>query len=165
MGETTRRSVLAGAAGAGAVAALAACGSGGGGGSSSGGSGSSSGGSGDQPGSSTPATGASIGGAPTTLGKTSDIPVGGGKIFAAEKVVITQPTAGDFKAFSAVCTHQGCIVATVRDNTITCTCHGSQYSATDGSVKRAAPGLTTDSQKPLAAETVKVEGGDNLVLG
>ena len=154
MGETTRRSVLAGAAGAGAVAALAAC---------SGGN-SSSGGGGGQSGSSTPDTGATTGGAPATLGKTSDVPVGGGKIFAAEKVVVTQPTAGDFRAFSAVCTHQGCIVATVKDNTITCTCHGSQYSATDGSVKRAAPGLTTGSQKPLAAETVKVDG-DNLVLG
>ena len=36
-----------------------------------------------------------------------EIPVGGGKIIDAIKVVITQPTAGDFKAFSAVCTHQG----------------------------------------------------------
>ena len=41
------------------------------------------------------------------------MPVGGGKIFAAEKVVVTQPTEGDFKAFSAVCTHQGCVVAKI----------------------------------------------------
>ena len=56
-------------------------------------------------------------------------------VFADQKVVVTQPTAGDFKCFTAVCTHQGCIVATVSDGTINCACHGSQYSIEDGDVE------------------------------
>lgn len=64
----------------------------------------------------------------------ADIAVGGGVIYADQKVVVTQPTAGDFKAFSAVCTHKGCTVSTVTDGLITCACHGSQFSIEDGSV-------------------------------
>ncbi|ANP54184.1 Rieske Fe-S protein [Streptomyces griseochromogenes] len=86
------------------------------------------------------------------LGNTSDIPVGGGKVFKEQKVVVTQPTAGDFKAFSAICTHMGCEVNRVADGTIDCPCHGSKYHVADGSV---AHGPAT---RPLPAETIKVEG-------
>src|SRR5258707_73783 len=55
--------------------------------------------------------------------KTTDIPVGGGKVFDREKIVVTQPTAGEFKAFSAVCTHQGCTVKKIANGIITCPCH------------------------------------------
>ena len=72
------------------------------------------------------------------LAETSDIPVGGGTIFADQEVVVTQPTEGDFKCFTAVCTHQGCIVSTVSDGTINCACHGSQYSIKDGSTWRTS---------------------------
>lgn len=68
------------------------------------------------------------------LAETSEIPVGGGKIFKDEKVVVTQPKKNEFKAFSAVCTHQGCTVSKVVDGTIDCPCHGSKYRVTDGSV-------------------------------
>ncbi|HLK00615.1 MAG TPA: Rieske (2Fe-2S) protein [Streptosporangiaceae bacterium] len=71
---------------------------------------------------------------PEVLASTADIPVGGGKILTDKKVVITQPRAGSFDAFSAVCTHQGCIVGTVSGGTINCPCHGSKFSITDGSV-------------------------------
>ena len=75
----------------------------------------------------------------------ADIPVGGGTIIAAAKTVVTQPTAGEFKAFSSICTHMGCPVAEVSDGTIDCNCHGSQYDIATGAVKRgtghqAAPG-------------------------
>ena len=60
----------------------------------------------------------------------ADIPVGGGKVFDKLKVVITQPTAGDFKAFSAICTHQGCLVSTVGNGRINCPCHGSSFDMT-----------------------------------
>src|SRR4051794_36074049 len=63
----------------------------------------------------------------TVLGPVSDVPSGGGKIYPAAKIVVTQPSMGEYKAFSAVCTHQSCIVATVSDGTINCTCHGSKY--------------------------------------
>jgi Rieske Fe-S protein len=66
------------------------------------------------------------------LTSTSDIEVGGGAIFADEKVVITQPTAGEFKCFSAVCTHQGCLLASVSDGTMNCDCHGSTFNLETG---------------------------------
>jgi len=136
-GTASRRAVLAGAAGVAGVAVvgLTACGS-------------------SDPGG---------GGNANAPIKVSDIPVGGGKVITGKNVVVTQPAAGQFKAFTAVCTHQGCIVATVANGLITCPCHGSQYSITDGSVQRAAPGLTVDTQRPLAAKTVTVSGSDLTV--
>ncbi|GAA4683461.1 hypothetical protein Prum_066250 [Phytohabitans rumicis] len=87
------------------------------------------------------------------LASTSDIPVGSGKIFTAEKVVVTQPTEGDFKCFSAICTHQGCPVAKIDTSAITCTCHNSTFSLTDGSV------LGGPASSPLAAQTITVADG------
>jgi Rieske Fe-S protein len=83
---------------------------------------------------------------------TSDVPVGGGKILADQKLVVTQPVAGTYKAFSAVCTHQGCTVASVANGTITCPCHGSTYSAADGSVTGGP------APAPLASVPVTVSG-------
>ncbi|HEV2639367.1 MAG TPA: Rieske (2Fe-2S) protein [Actinocrinis sp.] len=92
------------------------------------------------------------------LGPSSAVPVGGGMIYQEAKVVVTQPEAGTFKAFSAVCTHQGCTVATVSDNVITCACHGSEYSAVDGSVERGP------ATQALPAATVTVADGQ-ITLG
>jgi Rieske Fe-S protein len=64
---------------------------------------------------------------------TADVPVGGGIVLADEQVVITQPSDGEIRAFSAVCTHQGCLVARVSSE-IECDCHGSRFSIADGSV-------------------------------
>ncbi|WP_328870339.1 Rieske (2Fe-2S) protein [Streptomyces sp. NBC_00287] len=86
------------------------------------------------------------------LTTTDDIPVGGGKIFEDEKVVVTQPEEGEFKAFSAICTHQQCIVANVEGGTINCTCHGSKFSIADGAVEN--PPAT----RPLPEEEITVEG-------
>ena len=68
------------------------------------------------------------------LAATADVPVGGGVILTDAQLVITQPKAGTFKAFSAICTHQGCAVSTVENGTINCPCHGSEFAITDGSV-------------------------------
>ncbi|MFE4694729.1 Rieske (2Fe-2S) protein [Streptomyces sp. NPDC056749] len=87
------------------------------------------------------------------LARTSDIPVGGGTIFEDRKIVVTQPEAGQFKAFSAVCTHAGCIVSTVADGTIDCACHGSRFAVVDGAVEQGP------ATKPLPAERITVEGG------
>ncbi|WP_329115115.1 Rieske (2Fe-2S) protein [Streptomyces sp. NBC_01465] len=96
------------------------------------------------------------GGAPA-LAKTTDIPVGGGKIFADKKVVVTQPEAGAFKAFSAICTHQGCTVSSVSDGTINCPCHGSKYRIADASVAGGP------APRPLAPQAIKVTG-DSISL-
>jgi Rieske Fe-S protein len=103
------------------------------------------------PSGSAPSSSASSGGRP--LGPTSEVPVGGGHIFTVQQVVVTQPKAGEFKAFSAVCTHQGCLVSSVADGQIRCPCHGSSFSATDGSV------VGGPAPAPLPAERIKVSGG------
>ncbi|CAM5742100.1 hypothetical protein SHIRM173S_00118 [Streptomyces hirsutus] len=69
-----------------------------------------------------------------------------------EKVVVTQPEQGDFKAFSAICAHRNCLVASVSDGTVDCACHGSRFRITDGSVER---GPATGA---LPAERITVEG-------
>lgn len=132
---SSRRGLLAGVGMAGLAGVVAACG---------GGSGDSGGGSG--------------GGAGGALANTSDIPVGGGKIFKDEEIVVTQPKSGEFRAFSAICTHRGCTVGSVSGGTINCPCHGSKFSAADGAVKS---GPATEA---LSAKSVKVEG-NKIVMG
>lgn len=92
-----------------------------------------------------------------TLGAASEVPVGGGAIFADAQVVVTQPTEGEFRAFSSICTHQGCQVSEVTDAEIVCTCHGSRFSIEDGSP------VSGPATEPLGAQQVSVEG-DQLVL-
>ena len=147
--DPTRRGALAGLGLAGIAATLAACGA------SSGGSGSaapaghsSAGGSGGSA-----SSGGSSSGGGTALGSTSEIPVGGGKVFTSEKVVVTQPTAGQFKGFSAICTHLGCTVDEVADGTIDCPCHGSKYSVKDAHVVHGP------APKPLPAKKIDISGG------
>ncbi|MEU6680723.1 Rieske (2Fe-2S) protein [Streptomyces sp. NPDC046853] len=86
------------------------------------------------------------------LAKTSDIPVGGGKVFKDEKVVVTQPEKGDFKAFSAICTHSGCTVGDVAGGTINCPCHGSKYKVADASVAGGP------APRPLPPRNITVTG-------
>jgi Rieske Fe-S protein len=104
-----------------------------------------------------PASSAASGGgssapAGNALASTSQIPVGSGMVFSGPQVVVTQPSAGEFKAFSAVCTHMGCIVNQVSNGTIDCPCHGSQYSITTGDV------VAGPAPKPLPAKQIKVSG-------
>jgi Rieske Fe-S protein len=149
--STTRRGVIVAGVGAtGAALALAACGT------APASSGASGGDSSADPASPNAGGGASPAGQPggnTALAKTSDIPVGGGKVFADQQVVVTQPAAGSYKAFTAICTHQGCTVNKIADGTIQCPCHGSQYSIADGSVK------TGPATKALAAKNVTIKSG------
>lgn len=149
-GTPTRRGVLLGAGALSAGAIVTACG-------------------GNQP-SSEPTSGASVNAttsmqasATTTSTqaseavKASDVPVGGGTVFKEQNTVVTQPQAAQFKAFSATCTHQGCIVSSVSDGTINCPCHGSQFNMADGSV------VTGPATVPLPAKTVTVTG-DTLTI-
>lgn len=139
--EVTRRAVVRGAAlGGAALPLLAACGGGGSSSTGSGGSGGSGGGSGAASG--------------TPLVKAAEVPVGGGKILADQQVVVTQPSKGQYKAFTAVCTHQGCTVGQVANGNIVCPCHGSTFSIKDGSVTGGP------APSPLAPVQIKVSGGE-----
>lgn len=144
-GVDRRRLVTGVASVAAAAPLLAACGSDGG---SDGGS----------------ATSGSGGGAPppppsgTSLGSVSQVPVGGGQVFPDQKVVVTQPSQGVWKGFSAVCTHAGCLVNQVADGTITCPCHLSKFSVSDGSVQSGP------APKPLPPVEIDVKGGEASVV-
>jgi Rieske Fe-S protein len=85
----------------------------------------------------------------------SSVPVGGGLI--QSKVVVTQPAEGTFKAFSAVCPHQGCSVDSVRDDVISCPCHGSTFSASDGAR------LSGPAPSGLEVLIASVDGADVVV--
>ena len=87
------------------------------------------------------------------VGPAADVPVGGGVIYPRQKVVVTQPTDQVFKAFSAVCTHAGCLLAEVKPTGLLCRCHGSLFSLTDGSV------LVGPADAPLEPRTVTLSAG------
>ncbi|MGH3915862.1 MAG: Rieske (2Fe-2S) protein [Pseudonocardiaceae bacterium] len=91
------------------------------------------------------------------LASTADIPVGGGEVFPAQEVVVTQAESGTFRAFSAICTHQACTVNKVEDGTIDCPCHGSKFAVADGSV------VSGPAKKPLPERSITVEG-DTILL-
>lgn len=126
-----RKTVIAGAGIGLAAATLAACSGGG------------------------PRSGSGSEATPEILANIADVPVGSGVVVGT--VVVTQPTAGDFKAFSAVCTHTGCLIDEVVDGTINCPCHGSKFSL-DGTVVQGP------ATRPLNAEAITVQG-DSIVLG
>jgi nitrite reductase/ring-hydroxylating ferredoxin subunit len=112
---------------------------------------------GGEPGGSTSSGGSS---SATLLTAASGVPVGGGVILGLQNVVVTQPTKGRFEGFSATCTHQGCILATVSGGTINCGCHGSRFSVTDGSNVAGPLGSPAGSVAPLPKVAVKLQGKD-----
>lgn len=109
------------------------------------------------------ASSATDGGAPAPSGDgaaiavVGDVPVGGGVVNDEVAIVVTQPTDGTIKAFTAVCPHQGCLVSEVVENEIICPCHDSRFSALDGAV------LQGPATEGLAAASVVVQG-DSIVL-
>ncbi|MFI6015770.1 Rieske (2Fe-2S) protein [Streptomyces sp. NPDC051243] len=138
----TRRTILIATGGAGAAALVAGCGD-------SGGNGDTSDSTPTSPSTGSPGRDGQEGQELTTTDK---VPVGGGTILKDQQVVVTQPQQGEFKAFSAICTHQRCTVGSVSDGTINCPCHGSKFSITDGSV--ANPPAT----QPLPEKQITVDG-------
>jgi len=157
--RATRRGVLAGVGLVGLAGAVSACSSGGSSSSPAGaGAGATSASTAPASAPSSAPASANGGGAANALATTSEIPVGSGKIFTEQKVVVTQPTSGDFKAFSAVCTHMGCIVSQISNGTIDCPCHGSRYSIKNGAV------VAGPAPSPLPAEAIKLSGS-SIILG
>ncbi|MEV0412174.1 Rieske (2Fe-2S) protein [Streptomyces sp. NPDC050448] len=105
--------------------------------------------------SSSPSSGAGTG---KVLMKSSAVPVGGGMVLKEDKLVVTQPTTGSFRCFTAVCTHQGCIVSKVENGTIDCPCHGSKFQIADGAVAHGP------ASRPLAEQQITVAPDGNISL-
>jgi nitrite reductase/ring-hydroxylating ferredoxin subunit len=96
--------------------------------------------------------------APVALGAAEEVPVGGSKLYRDQRVIVTCPAKGQYKAFSAQCTHAGCLLDKVEDNVGNCPCHGSRFDTTTG---EAMEGPAT---APLPPVPVRIEGG-KLVAG
>ena len=137
----SRRGVIASAVGVSAVAALAACtpevtnlGT-------------------------TPEPSAPTTSGPVAVAKITDIPIGSGKKYDVEgtPILITQPRVGEFRGFSAICTHAGFVMNNMANSEIKCDNHGAVYSADDGSV------LSGPAPRALGKVEVTVDSDDILV--
>lgn len=78
-------------------------------------------------------------------------------------LIVTQPPTiivnaggGSYKAFTAVCTHAGCLVGSFANGRITCPCHGSQYDLNGQVVAGPAPAA-------LATYPVAFDAGSNTL--
>lgn len=96
--------------------------------------------------------------APVDLGAPDEVPVGGARLYREERLLVSRPAQGEFKAFSAVCTHAGCVMTKVQDGEASCPCHGSKFDVNTGEVLRGPAGT------PLPGVPVKVAGG-KLIAG
>ncbi|MGW6951465.1 Rieske (2Fe-2S) protein [Streptomyces xanthophaeus] len=92
------------------------------------------------------------------IARASEVPVGGGTVLKDQKLVVTQPTAGNYRCFSAVCTHSGCLVNKVADGTIDCPCHDSKFKVTDGAPTKGA------ATRPLAEKKITVSADGAISL-
>ncbi|MEU5836593.1 Rieske (2Fe-2S) protein [Streptomyces diacarni] len=95
---------------------------------------------------------------PVDLGEAKAVPVGGAKLYPEQKLLVSQPEKGDFKGFSAVCTHQGSLLGEVDGEVAVCPLHGSRFHVDSGKV---AHGPAT---KALPSVPVQVRDG-KLVAG
>lgn len=96
--------------------------------------------------------------APVDLGSAGAVAAGTAKLYRNDRVLVYSPSQGDYRCFSAVCTHEGCVLETIVKTTAQCACHGSQFDATTGKV------IQGPATKPLPAVPVRVEAG-KLVAG
>ena len=140
-----------------AVASLAACA-----GSGSSGDSGSSGGKQDDSGESKKAGSSAAGGEAQSGGaaiaRESEVAPGSAVEFkdGGQDAVLIHLESGDFAAYSAVCTHQGCTVA-YQKGQLACPCHGSVFDPANG-----AEVVTGPAQSPLPEIPIEVKGGQVL---
>ncbi len=90
------------------------------------------------------------GSAGTRLVALAQVPAGGGVVLDQADIVLVRDQTGSVHGFSATCTHQGCQVDAVRDDSISCPCHGSVFDARTGAV------VSGPASRPLPKVTVVV---------
>lgn len=80
--------------------------------------------------------------------------------FGVEPVIVVRVAEGNFRAFSATCTHLDCIVGYRKDRSlIWCNCHGGAYDLNGRNVGGPPP-------RPLTAYTVNLvpKGGTSVIV-
>jgi len=91
------------------------------------------------------------------LGPASEILIGSGNKYMVDEmltILVTQPKAGDYRGFSATCTHSGCIVSGVQDGEIACGCHGARFDTETGAV------LAGPARTALGRISIELRGSD-----
>ena len=99
-------------------------------------------------------------GAPVEVGNSADFGPGTGKVVSVndKPVIVVNSKAGGLKAFTAICTHLGCVVEwNTRKSSITCPCHDGNFNPVTGAVVSGPP------PKPLAQYEVTVKEGKVLI--
>lgn len=86
---------------------------------------------------------------------TEEIPVGSGTLYEGQGLIVTQPVAGDYRAFSCFCTHEGCVIDVFEGQTMVCTCHGSTFRITDGK-PTSGPARRPVPKKPIVVADGKI---------
>ncbi|CAM5325701.1 MULTISPECIES: Rieske (2Fe-2S) protein [Streptomyces] len=90
---------------------------------------------------------------PVELGAADAVEKGGAEIFREHHVVVSRSEEGEYRAFSAVCTHRQCPLHKIKGTVSTCTCHGSRFDVTTGEV------LEGPAVAPLTELDVSTDGG------
>lgn len=83
----------------------------------------------------------------------SNVPKHGGIVVDSANIVLIREGGDNVKAFSSICTHAGCSVSEVVDEKIKCACHGSEFSAKDGTP------ISGPAKKPLQQIDVEIKDG------
>lgn len=107
-----------------------------------------------------PKENASAYGGPTNVGKAEDFPMNSGTIVSVndEPVIVVNTKAGGLKAFSAICTHLGCVVAwSQRKSIVHCPCHDGFFNPVTGAVVSGPP------PTPLPQYELVVKDGNVLI--
>ncbi|NJQ07243.1 Rieske (2Fe-2S) protein [Streptomyces lonarensis] len=97
-------------------------------------------------------------GEPVQLGPAEEVPVGGAQLYRDEKVLVCRPEAGEYRAFSAVCPHAGCVLSGIRDDVAVCSCHGSTFEPATGEVLRGP------AEEPLTPLELEIDAGDGVMV-
>lgn len=96
----------------------------------------------------------------TKLASLADIPPGESKLLTTAdgaEVIVTRVSETEVKAFSAICTHQGCTV--LADTApLMCPCHGSTFDPVTGQ------NLAGPAPEPLKEVAVEVVGDEVRAL-
>ncbi|WP_330176370.1 Rieske (2Fe-2S) protein [Streptomyces sp. NBC_01498] len=96
--------------------------------------------------------------APVDLGPADAVPVGGAKLFQDQRLVVSCPAEGQYRAFSAQCTHAGCLLDKVEGTEGNCPCHGSRFDVTTGKATRG-PATEPLPEVPVSAKDGKLVAG------